>query len=128
MSNPQSKAALRIAGRVLVSLVAVVLILAGVLKLANLGAEDMVEGLKKANLFQHKTMISLAAIVCGVLLLIPPVWKFGLLMASSYWGGAIVAHMTYNDSVAMPAAFLLVMWLGAGLASRPSTPSPAPDA
>ena len=106
---------MRVVGRVLIILVAAVLILAGVLKIANLGADDMLEGLEKANLLQHKTLISAAAIVCGVLLLIPPVWKFGLVMSSSYWGGAIVAHLTYNDSVVMPAAFLLVMWAGAGL-------------
>ncbi|MEM1227463.1 MAG: DoxX family protein [Planctomycetota bacterium] len=103
---------LRLGGSVLVGLVAVVLILAGTLKLIGAGADDMVEGLEKARLIQHLPLISIAAIVCGVLLLIPPTRPLGLLMASSYWGGAIVAHLTYNDSLVMPAAFLLILWLG----------------
>ena len=102
-------------GRIIVGLVGVVLILAGVLKLANLGAEDMIEGLTKANLIQHKTLISLTAIVCGVLLLIPQTFRIGVLTSTAYWGGAIVAHLTYNDSVLMPAAFLGLMWIGCWL-------------
>lgn len=103
---------MKTSGNVILGLVAAVLILAGVLKLLNAGAEDMIEGLEKANLIQHKTLISLVAIACGTLLLIPRIKLFAALMASAYWGGAIVAHLTYNDSVLMPAAFLAVMWFG----------------
>lgn len=104
-----------IVGRVLVGAVGIVLVLAGALKLLNVGAEDMVEGLAKANLLQHKTLISVTAIVCGGLLLLPRVWPLGVLMATAYWGGAIVAHLTYNDSVMMPSVFLALLWVGAGL-------------
>ncbi len=109
---------LGIAGQVLVGAVAIVLVLAGVLKLVNVGAEDMVEGLAKANLLQHKTLISVTAIVCGALLLLPRIWPLGVLMSTAYWGGAIVAHLTYNDSVAMPAVFLALLWLGVGIRAR----------
>jgi hypothetical protein len=102
----------RITGRLMVRTVALVLILAGGLKLAELGAEDMVEGLKKASLIQHVTLISVTAIVCGTLLLIPRTAALGLLMSTAYWGGAIVAHLTYNDSVMMPAVFLIALWAG----------------
>ena len=114
---------MRTAGLVLLGLVAVVLILAGVLKLVNVGAEDMLEGLEKAHLTQHRTLISCTAIVCGTLLLLPRIRIFAWLMASAYWGGAIVAHLTYNDSILMPAVFLALMWLGAGLywLGQPST-------
>lgn len=99
----------------LIGLVAVVLILAGILKLIHVGADDMLEGLKKAHLDQHTTLISCMAIVCGGLLLLPRIRLFAWLMAISYWGGAIVAHLTYDDSVVMPASFLAVLWLGVGL-------------
>ena len=95
-----------IVGRVLVGGIGIVLMLAGVLKLLNVGAEDMLEGLAKANLLQHKTLISVTAIVCGGLLLLPRIRTLGVLMATAYWGGAIVAHLTYDDSVIMPAVFL----------------------
>ena len=112
MNSPPSIPRQNIVGQVIVGLIGLVLILAGVLKLANLGADDMIEGLAKANLIQHKTLISVTAVVCGVLLLIPQTSTFGVLMATAYWGGAIVAHLTYNDSVLMPAAFLAFTWLG----------------
>lgn len=99
-------------GRLMVRTVALVLILAGGLKLAELGAEDMVEGLKKAHLIQHVTLISVTAIVCGMLLLISRTAALGLLMSTAYWGGAIVAHLTYDDSIVMPAAFLALLWAG----------------
>ena len=112
-----SKLATRI-GWGITGVVGSILILAGALKLANLGADDMLEGLSKANLIQHKTLISVTAIVCGVLLLIPKTYPFGLLMTTAYWGGAIVAHLTYNDSVLMPAAFLVMTWVGHLLISK----------
>ena len=56
-----------------------------------------------------------AAIVCGGLLLLPRIWPVGVLMATAYWGGAIVAHLTYNDSVIMPAVFLGLLWFGTGI-------------
>lgn len=112
-----SRSKLNLASNILYCLVAIVLILAGALKLVGVGAEDMVEGLEKAHLIQHLQLISLTAIVCGVLLLIPVSRQFGLLMSTAYWGGAIVAHLTYNDAVIMPAAFLALLWLGALLRS-----------
>ncbi len=72
----------------------------------------MVEGLKKAHLDQYQTHISLLAIACGALMLIPRTHRFGWLMASAYWGGAIVAHMTYDDAIIMPAAFMLTLVVG----------------
>lgn len=96
-------------------MVAVVLILACICKLLDVGAEDMIEGLEKAGLSDYVTLISLSSLICGLLLLIPPFWKLGLLMSSAYWGGAIVAHLTYDDSVLMPAIFLGLLWVGAGL-------------
>ena len=104
--------------KTLILLVALVLILAGVLKLINVGAEDMLEGLQKAHLSQHQQWISLTAILCGVLLVIPGTERLGWLMATAYWGGAIVAHMTYNDSILMPAAFLCLLWGGILLRER----------
>jgi hypothetical protein len=102
----------RTTGRYILRAVAIALILAGGLKLLNYGAEDMIEGLQKANLIQHVTLISVTAIVCGILLLIPRTAIFGLLMSSAYWGGAIVAHLTYDDSIVMPGSFLGLLWVG----------------
>ncbi|MEM6691730.1 MAG: hypothetical protein AAF664_20040 [Planctomycetota bacterium] len=108
---PRSKK-LRIASQALIGMVGVVLVLAGTLKLINVGADDMLEGLRNARLIQHTNLISITAIICGVLLLVPLSRPFGVLMSTAYWGGAIVAHLTYDDSAIMPAFFLTVLWLG----------------
>lgn len=102
-------------GHVLIGLVALVLVLAGILKLVNVGAEDMIEGLKKAHLDQHQTLISIIALLCGTSLFVPFTRRFGYLLASAYWGGAIVAHLTYDDSVAMPASFMVLLCVGIAL-------------
>ena len=117
MSLLQSKRA-HTTGRLMIRTVALVLILAGVLKLTGLADEDMVEGLKKANLIQHLHLICITAIVCGTLLIVPRTAWLGLLMSTAYWGGAIVAHLTYDDSVAMPAGFLSVLWIGHWLSAQ----------
>ena len=107
-----------IAGRCLQGIVATVLVLAGLLKLVGVGAEDMLEGLAKAHLLQHQSLISWTAIACGVLLAIPYTRKLGWLLSTAYWGGAIVAHLTYDDSVLMPAAFQALLWAGIWLEQR----------
>ena len=133
MANDAKNRYLLIGGLVLVGLVAVVLVLAGLLKLINVGAEDMLEGLTKARLIQHRTTISVLAIVCGLLLLVPFTRKVGILMSTAYWGGAIVAHMTYDDSIVMPASFLALLWIGVVLihsstsANTASGESPKPN-
>ena len=102
------------------------MVLAGVLKLVGVGAEDMVEGLKKASLDQHQTLISLTAIVCGLLLLVPASWRFGFLMATAYWGAAILAHLTYDDwgGTLMPIGFLSIMLVGGWLRGIHGVPEP----
>jgi uncharacterized membrane protein YphA (DoxX/SURF4 family) len=119
------KKKLKLAGTILICLVGIVLVLAGVLKLIGVGAEDMVEGLKKANLIQHQMLISITAILCGTLLMIPQTRGIGVLMATAYWGGAIVAHLTYNDSIVMPAVFQGLLWVGVLLA--PAAPRSVPE-
>ena len=88
------KSKTKIISNILIGVVAVVLILAGTLKLGGIGAEDMVQGLEKARLIQHLTLVSILSIACGILLLIPMTKRLGFLMASSYWGGAIKHRTT----------------------------------
>ena len=102
----------KVIGRSILIFSGTILFLAGFLKLINVGAEDMIEGLDKAGLLKLRFPISVISIFCGVLLIIPKSSIVGVLSASAYWGGAIVAHLTYDDSFAMPAAFLSIMWSG----------------
>ena len=87
-----------IVGRVLVGGIGIVLMLAGVLKLLNVGAEDMLEGLAKANLLQHKTLISVTAIVCGGLLLLPRIRTLEAPVDHGP-GGRLQKHRWHDDRV-----------------------------
>ena len=91
----------------------IILFLAGFLKLINVGAEDMIEGLENANLLKYRIPISILSIFCGILLVVPKLSVIGIFFATAYWGGAIVAHLTYDDSFFMPAVFLGIIWVGA---------------
>ncbi len=105
-------------GWVLVSLVAISLILAGAGKVFGFAPEDVTKGLEEANLKDDQILIGIGGMMTGLLLLIPKTASLGLLLASSYWGGAIVAHMVRDDSYAMPAGFLLATWIGACFRDR----------
>ena len=100
-------------GRSILIFSGTILFLAGFLKLINVGAEEMIEGLENANLLKYRIPISILSVFCGILLVVPKLSTIGILFATAYWGGAIVAHLTYDDSFLMPAVFLGIIWVGA---------------
>lgn len=105
----------RVTGRVLLTLVAVVMLFAGSGKLFGFAPKMVVEQLEGLGLGNDLFLIGLAEVASAVLLLIPPTSSLGVLMASSFWGGAIVAHMTGNDyaGAAVPAVLNALAWAGA---------------
>ncbi len=105
----------KVAGWVLVSLVSAMLALAGASKLFGFAPHEMVEALTKAGNGDRIPLIGAGALVTGLLLFIPRTASLGVLLASSYWGGAILFHFVAGGSF-LPAAVLLVMtWVGTAL-------------
>ena len=104
---------LKLIGRSILIFSGTILFLAGFLKLINFGAEEMIEGLENANLLKYRIPISVLSVFIGILLVMPKLSTIGILFATAYWGGAIVAHLTYDDSFLMPAVFLGFIWVGA---------------
>ena len=102
----------KLIGRSILIFSGTILFLAGFLKLINVGAEEMIEGLENANLLKYRIPISVLSVFTGILLVVPKLSTIGILFATAYWGGAIVAHLTYDDSFLMPAVFLSVIWVG----------------
>ena len=102
----------KVIGRSILIFSGTILFLAGFLKLINVGAEDMIEGLENANLLKYRIPISVLSVFTGILLVVPKLSTVGILFATAYWGGAIVAHLTYDDSFLMPAVFLGIIWVG----------------
>ena len=106
----------KLIGRSILIFSGIILFLAGFLKLINVGAEDMIEGLDKAGLLKLRFPISIISIFCGVLLIIPKASIVGVLFASAYWGGAIVAHLTYSltDAIVLGEIAGILFWMVVG--------------
>ena len=59
--------------------------------------------------------IGFGCMASGLLLLFPRTASLGLLLASSFWGGAICTKIITGASYAVPAVLLLATWTGAAL-------------
>ena len=59
--------------------------------------------------------------VSAILLLIPRTSSLGILLTSSFWGGAICAHMMQGDSYAFVAVLLVLRFSGPEVVARFST-------
>ena len=103
------------AGWVLVSLVSAALAFAGAGKLFGFAPPDVVEALTKAGILDRMPLIGAGALVTSLLLFLPRTASLGVLLASSYWGGAILFHFVAGDSFAPPAVLLLMTWVGTAL-------------
>lgn len=104
-----------VVGWLLVGAVSSILLMAGYGKATGTAPAEVQESLTKANLKDWMPIIGGGAIATGLLLAIPWTASIGVLLASSYWGGAIVTHMGLGDSLAPPAGLLVATWVGATL-------------
>lgn len=105
----------KIAGWVLVSLVSAALAFAGAGKLFGFAPPEVVEALTKAGILDRMPLIGVGALVTSLLLFFPRTASLGVLLASSYWGGAILFHFVAGDSFLPPAVLLVTTWAGAAL-------------
>ena len=102
----------RIAGLVLHLLIGGLLIFTGSQKV--LGSVPP-EALVKYGLGEQARLIGAGAIVTALLLLIPSTSSLGILLASSFWGGAICIHMAHGEPYLVQAVLLVLSWAGAYL-------------
>ncbi len=62
--------------------------------------------------------IGLLELASAVLFLLPLARSAGLLLVSSYLGGAIATHVQHDKPILVPSILLLVIWLGVSLRHR----------
>lgn len=105
----------RIAGWIILGLVSAIMIHSGTGKLFGFAPDYTVEGLQESGLSEETFLIGAAETISAILLLIPRTSSVGILLVSSFWGGAIVSHMTKNDGFVLPAVLLVMCWAGAFL-------------
>ncbi|MEM9366942.1 MAG: hypothetical protein AAGD07_13190 [Planctomycetota bacterium] len=103
------------AGRGLLGLVGLLMLFAGSGKTFGFAPPDVVESLASSNLGDWQAIIGVGAMTCGALLLFRRTIPIGVLPASSYWGGAILLHMSQQTPFVAPAVLLVLVWLGYGL-------------
>ena len=105
----------KIAGWVLVSLVSAALAFAGAAKVFGFAPPEMVEAMTKAGISDRIPLIGTGALVTSLLLFVPRTASLGVLLASSYWGGAILFHFVAGGSFLPPAVLLVMTWVGTAL-------------
>jgi hypothetical protein len=99
----------RIAGLVLHAVVGGVMVLAGTPKVLGLAPAEHVA---QMGLTDHIRLIGAGELLTGILLLVPRTWSLGILLTSSFWGGAICLHISHSESYVIPSVLLLVSWAG----------------
>jgi hypothetical protein len=123
-----------IAGLVLHVLVGGMMIFAGSAKVLGFFPP---EELAKYGLGEQVFLIGAGEVLTAVLLLVPRTSSLGVLLASSFWGGAICTHMAHAEPYLLQAALLVLTWVGAYLrypatfssfwGPSPATPQPAEE-
>jgi hypothetical protein len=112
---PATSKARTIAGWVILGLVCFAMIASASMKLLGTMPEDVKADMAKSGLSDKLLLIGAGELVSALLLLFPRTTSAGVLLTSSYWGGAICLHMSQGDSYVVPAVLLLMTWLGAAL-------------
>ena len=102
----------QIAGLVLHVLIAGLLIVTGSQKV--LGSAPP-EALVRYGLGDQARLIGAGALLTALLLLVPRTSSLGILLASSFWGGAICIHMAHGEPYVLQAVLLVLSWVGAYL-------------
>jgi hypothetical protein len=73
------------------------------------------EALARYGLAEHVRLIGAGALVTALLLLIPRTSSLGVLLTSSFWGGAICIHMAHGEPYLFQGALLILSWAWAYL-------------
>src|SRR5258708_10456787 len=104
----------RIAGTTLIILGGLVLVGSATSKLAHV--PQVVSQMNALGFSGEKlTFIGILELLSGLLFLLPGTRSAGLLLVSSYLGGAIATHLQHGEPILPPSIVLTVLWLGAWL-------------
>lgn len=94
--------------------------LAGSIAGKLLQSEQMKGMFQSHGLSAWLVVIGLGELISLLAFLIPRTRFFGSLLLSSYFGGAIVVHMSHGEPFLVPAGFLILVWSITWLWTRPS--------
>ena len=107
----------RIAGKILIFLGGLMLLGSATAKLAHV--PKVVSELGAMGFDGSKlTFIALLEVVSALLFLIPLTRSLGLLLVSSFLGGAVATHLQHGQPMVQPSFALSLIWLGTWLRHR----------
>ena len=99
----------RVAAWVLTSLLSLLFVASASFKLAQ--AQFAVEPMEKWGLGDYVILIGTGELLSALLFLIPRTTSAGLLLLSSYMGGAIVTHMQHGEAFVAQSVMLVLIWV-----------------
>jgi hypothetical protein len=102
----------QIAGLVLHILIGGLMILTGSQKILGSVPPD---ALARYGLGEQTRLLGAGALLSALLLLIPRTSSLGILLTSSFWGGAICIHMAHGERYFFQGMRLVLLWIGAYL-------------
>ena len=98
-------------GRVLSTLVALLLTMSAAMKFSN--SPDLVKGFQQFGYSMDLAApLGIVELVCTALYVIPQTAVLGAILLTGYLGGATATHVRVNDPFFMPPVIGVVMWLG----------------
>ena len=104
----------RVAGNMLIFLCGLMLLGSALAKLAHV--PKVVSEFGAMGFDDRKLLfVALLEVASSLLFLIPFARSAGLLLASSFLGGAIATHLQHAQSIAGPSLVLVLLWFGAWL-------------
>ena len=84
----------------------------------KLTVAEWIVAMSEYGLAKWSYVIAAGEVISVLLFLFPKTNKVGLLLLSSYMGGAIMLHMTHNVPIIVPSVFLVLIWI-TGLIRNP---------
>lgn len=107
----------KLAGNILVFLGGLMLLGSAAAKLAHI--PKVISQLGAMGFDGNKlTFVALLEVGSALLFLLPATRSLGLLLVSSFLGGAIATHLQHDQPIIQPSIVLALIWLGAWLRHR----------
>ena len=95
---------------------ALIIALLGALKLA--GNRQVVHELTALGVGRHLRVLGVMEVAFAALFIIPATFKFGFLLASCYFAGAIATELSHGKLKANPFVPIVLLWIGAFIRDR----------
>jgi uncharacterized membrane protein YphA (DoxX/SURF4 family) len=101
----------RIVSIVLTSLIGLMFVMGGVMKILKAEPQSIMDQLAKYGYTDYLTYIGVLSLLAGGLLLYPKTSKIGFLLGSCYFAGATALELSGKQPLIAPV-FIMILWVG----------------